>query len=85
MHGNQNRDSGRQFYDGKYKTHFDNLFSSVGDWFRAMGNDLTNQCFGEDWARLTRGLLFDSGGSLKFKADLWSDIQIKIKVCISNY
>lgn len=31
------RDSGRQFYDHKYKSHFDNLFSSVGDFFRAMG------------------------------------------------
>ena len=73
--GNQIRDSGRQFYDGKYKKHFDNLFSSVGDWFKAMGEDPTNKRFGEDWARLTKDLLFDSEGSLKFKPELWSDIR----------
>jgi len=33
------RDSGRKFYDDKYKAHFDNLFKSVGDWFKAMGDD----------------------------------------------
>src|SRR5882672_8462590 len=73
--GNHIRDSGRQFYDGKYKNHFDNLFSSVGDWFKAMGEDPTNKRFGEDWARLTKDLLFDSEGSLKFKPDLWNDIR----------
>ncbi|KZP14441.1 hypothetical protein FIBSPDRAFT_912787 [Athelia psychrophila] len=69
------RDSGRQFYDGKYKTHFDNLFSSVGTFFKAMGNDPLNVRFGEDWARLTRDLLFDSEGGLKFKPELWGDIR----------
>jgi hypothetical protein len=40
-----------------------------------MGEDPLNKRFGEDWARLTRDLLFDSEGSLKFKTDLWSDIR----------
>ena len=31
--------------------------------------------FGEDWARLTKDLLFDSEGSLKFKPQLWLDIR----------
>ena len=41
--------------------------------------------------RLTRGLLFDNEGSLKFKASLQNDIQTVIipmsvdKVCISDY
>jgi Family of unknown function (DUF5923) len=89
--GNHIRDSGRQFYDGKYKNHFDNLFSSVGDWFNAMGEDPTNKRFGEDWARLTKDLLFDSEGSLKFKPELWSDIRKVIvptlvdKVCIALF
>jgi len=73
--GNAIRESGHQFYDGKYKTHFDNLFSSVGDWFMAMGDDPLNKRFGEDWARLTKDLLFDSEGSLKFKTHLWNDIR----------
>lgn len=34
-----------------------------------------NVRFGEDWARLTRDLLFDSEGSLKFKKDLWNDVR----------
>jgi hypothetical protein len=73
--GNALRESGRKFYDDKYKSHFDDLFSTVGNWFKAMGEDPLNKRFGEDWARLTRDLLFDSEGSLKFKADLWSDIR----------
>jgi len=72
---NQLRDSGRRFYDDKYKNHFDNLFDSAGSWFRAMGDDPLNQRFGEDWARLTKDLLFDSDGNLKFKSELWGDIR----------
>jgi hypothetical protein len=40
-----------------------------------MGEDPLNKRFGEDWARLTRDLLFDSEGSLKFKRHLWADIR----------
>jgi hypothetical protein len=50
------------------------LFSSVEDWFKAMGEHPTNKRFGEDWARLTKDLLFDSEGSFKFKPELWNDI-----------
>lgn len=35
----------------------------------AMGEDPLNKRFGEDWARLTKDLLFDSKGSLKFKPE----------------
>ncbi|KAH7919183.1 hypothetical protein BV22DRAFT_1108163 [Leucogyrophana mollusca] len=73
--GNEIRESGRTFWDDKYKSHFDNLFKATGDWFSAMGEDPLNKRFGEDWARLTRDLLFDSEGSLKFKPDLWGDIR----------
>ena len=37
--GNRLRDTGRQFYGDKYRDHFDNLFNSVGEWFKAMGED----------------------------------------------
>ncbi|KAG1727557.1 uncharacterized protein EDB91DRAFT_1315896 [Suillus paluster] len=73
--GNQILEAGRKFWDHKYKEHFDNLFDAIGNWFSAMGEDPLNKRFGEDWARLTHDLLFDSEGSLKFKADLWSDIR----------
>ncbi|KAG2024158.1 hypothetical protein CC2G_001738 [Coprinopsis cinerea AmutBmut pab1-1] len=69
------RESGRRFYDGKYKGHFDNLFNTIGEWFKAMGDDPLNQRFGDDWARLTKDLLFDAEGNLKFKPHLWNDIR----------
>ncbi|KAI0781790.1 hypothetical protein C8Q75DRAFT_790036 [Abortiporus biennis] len=72
---NRLRESGRQFYDVKYRSHFDNLFNVSGEWFRALGEDPLNKRFGEDWARLTKDLLFDAEGSLKFKPELWMDIR----------
>ncbi|KZT25454.1 hypothetical protein NEOLEDRAFT_1133378 [Neolentinus lepideus HHB14362 ss-1] len=72
---NELKDSGRYFYDDKYKGHFDNLFDTIGSWFRAMGDDPLNKRFGNDWARLTRDLLFDSEGSLKYKPELWNDVR----------
>ncbi|KAF8481546.1 hypothetical protein DFH94DRAFT_731269 [Russula ochroleuca] len=73
--GGRIRESGRHFYSEKYKAHFDRLFDSIGTWFSAMGEDSLNKRFGDDWARLTRDLLFDSEGSLKFKPELWMDIR----------
>ena len=40
-----------------------------------MGDDPLNARFGQDWARLTKDLLFDSEGSLKFKPELWNDVR----------
>lgn len=57
----------------EYQGHFDNMFSFVGDFFKAMGEDPANKRFGEVWARLTKNLLFDSKGNLMFKPKLWSD------------
>jgi hypothetical protein len=73
--GNALRESGRKFYDEKYREHFDRLFSTVGEWFKAMGDDPLNKRLGDDFARLTRDLLFDNEGNLKFKPDLWLDIR----------
>ena len=69
------RDAGRRFYDEKYRDHFDRVFSEIGSWFGEMGKDSLNVRFGEDWARLTRDLLFDAEGSLAFKPQLWNDIR----------
>lgn len=73
--GRKLRDTGREFYDGKYKDHFDAVFDAIGSFFTAMGDDPLNARFGQDWARLTKDLLFDSEGSLKFKPHLWNDIR----------
>jgi len=40
-----------------------------------MGENPTNKRFGEDCARLSKDLLFDSEGSSKFKPELWNDIR----------
>ena len=33
------RETGRHFFDDKYRDHFDYLFNTVSDWFKAMGED----------------------------------------------
>lgn len=67
--------SGSVGAQGRYKDEFDNVFRGVGGWFKAMGDDKLNQRFGNDWARLTKDLLFDNEGGLKFKPELWNDIR----------
>jgi hypothetical protein len=49
-----------------------------------MGDDPLNRRFGDDWGRLTKDLLFDGDGSLKFKAHLWSDIRKVILPTLVN-
>jgi hypothetical protein len=46
--GNTLHESGHKFYDDKYKSHFDNVFSSVRNWLKAMGEDPLNKQFGEN-------------------------------------
>ncbi|KAF9444701.1 hypothetical protein P691DRAFT_763168 [Macrolepiota fuliginosa MF-IS2] len=82
--GDQLRERGRHFYDDKYRDQFDSLFNSVSAWFNAMGEDPLNKRFGEDWARLTKDLLFDSEGRIKFKQELWDDIRKVILPQIIN-
>lgn len=36
---NRLRETGRQFYDEKYQVRFNNLFDSIGTWFKAFGDD----------------------------------------------
>jgi len=73
--GAQIRDTGRQFYDGRYKDHFDGVFNAIGEFFSAISNDDLNARFAQDWARLTKNLLCDDEGDLKFKPELWRDIR----------
>lgn len=60
---NDIHNSGCQFYNDKYKNYLNNVFSAVGDWFKAMSKDSTNVHFREDWVRLMKDLLFDSEGA----------------------
>ncbi|RPD78550.1 hypothetical protein L226DRAFT_543850 [Lentinus tigrinus ALCF2SS1-7] len=75
---NELRESGRQFYDDKYKGHFDNLMNSVTEWFGAWAEDPLNKQVGNNFAQLTKDLLLDRDGNLKFKPELWADIRQKI-------
>ncbi|KAI0744977.1 hypothetical protein C8Q76DRAFT_764414 [Earliella scabrosa] len=72
------RETGREFYDGKYKGHFDNLFNSVAEWFRAWSEDPLNKRVGNNFAQFTKDLLFDGDGNLKFKPELWRDVRQEI-------
>ncbi|KAJ6630404.1 hypothetical protein B0H10DRAFT_2160322 [Mycena sp. CBHHK59/15] len=72
------RDSGRAFYEEKYRAHFDALVEAGAGFFKSMGEDPLNKRFGEDWARLTRDLLFDADGNLQFKRTLWEDVRVVI-------
>ncbi|KAI0819333.1 hypothetical protein BC628DRAFT_1498440 [Trametes gibbosa] len=75
---NELRDSGRHFYDDKYKGHFDNLISSVQSWFGAIAEDPLNKQIGNNFAQLAKDLFFDGDGNLKFKPELWADIRQQI-------
>lgn len=76
--GRQLRETGREFYDGKYKGHFDKLFNSVAEWFRAWAEDPLNKRIGNNFAQLTKDLLFDGDGHLTFKPELWRDVRQEI-------
>ncbi|KAH8916527.1 hypothetical protein BT69DRAFT_767547 [Atractiella rhizophila] len=71
-------DEGRQFWDGKYKGHRENLFDELGKFFTAYADDPLNVQLGNDWKKLTKDLLFDSEGSLKYKPHLWNDVRTVI-------
>jgi hypothetical protein len=70
MRGKIIRNPSCLFYDWMYKTHLDSLLFSVRDWFKATGEDQTNERFRRDWARLTKEVSFHSEESLNFKAEL---------------
>lgn len=83
--GEKIRDDGRQYFEHKYKGHFENLGNQTQTFFTAMGDDPLNQRFGEDWKRLTKDLLFDSEGNLSYKPRLLNDIRrVILPSVISN-
>ncbi|KLT41292.1 hypothetical protein CC85DRAFT_286608 [Cutaneotrichosporon oleaginosum] len=74
-HGRALVNNGRQFFEGRYKPHWDNLWNELTAWLKAFNADPLNRAFGEDWKRLTKNLLFNDEGSLAFKPKLWRDIR----------
>lgn len=74
-HGRALRENGRQFFEGRYKPHWDNLWNQLTSWLKAFNADPLNRRFGEDWKRLTKDILFNEDGKLTFKPKLWNDIR----------
>jgi hypothetical protein len=67
--------NGRQYWDGKYRSHFEGVFDRIGTFFGAMGDDVLNKRLGDDLGRLSRDILFDAEGKLTYKPELWQVIR----------
>lgn len=74
--GSELVESGRQFFEEKYKGHFEHFFDEVQVWFTAFADDPLNQRLGDDVRRLTKDLLFNEEGNLTFKPHLWNDLRL---------
>ncbi|KAJ6447574.1 hypothetical protein C8R47DRAFT_1231379 [Mycena vitilis] len=61
------RVAGRSFYDEKYKGHFDAVLDAA--------SGPAQKALAQDFARLTRDLLFDGDGNFQFKKKLWEDVR----------
>ncbi|KAL7423409.1 hypothetical protein Q5752_000989 [Cryptotrichosporon argae] len=71
----QLKESGKYFFQDKYRDHWNRLWDEVKAWFIALADDPLNHRFGEDWKRLVKDLLFDHEGNMTFKPKLWADIR----------
>ena len=68
--GRQLMDQGKRFWDpqnGKYAAHKDALFDTTGTFFQSYADDELNVQLGEDVKKLTKDLLMDGDGNLKYK------------------
>lgn len=68
--GQQLQDQGQRFFDpskGKYAGHKDALFNSISTFFSGWNSDRLNQQLGKDVKKLTKDLLMDAEGNLKYK------------------
>ncbi|KEI39762.1 uncharacterized protein L969DRAFT_17670 [Mixia osmundae IAM 14324] len=69
------RDTGREFWEGKYAGHKDNFFNQVQRFFTAYADDDLNNELGDHVKKLTRDLFLNGEGDLTFKTQLWNDIR----------
>jgi hypothetical protein len=76
VHRLENR--AEQFFDpkkGKYASHKDAIFNSIGKFAQAFAQDTTNVQLGDDIKKLFKDLLVDSDGKITSKQPLWNDIR----------
>ncbi|OWT39064.1 hypothetical protein C362_03228 [Cryptococcus neoformans Bt1] len=71
----QLRESGRRFFQDKYKAHQELLFDELQVWLTAFGEDPLNVRLGDDIKRFCKDLLFNHEGNLTFKPKLWNDVR----------
>ncbi|WWD18999.1 hypothetical protein CI109_103456 [Kwoniella shandongensis] len=71
----QLKDSGKSFFQDKYKGHQEHLFDELQSWFVSFNDDPLNRRLGEDIKRLAKDLLFNENGDFQFKPKLWGDIR----------
>ncbi|KAK8854853.1 hypothetical protein IAR55_003592 [Kwoniella newhampshirensis] len=72
---NQLKESGKGFFQDKYKGHQEHLWEEIQGWFVGFNDDPLNRRLGEDIKRLAKDLLFNEQGDFTFKPKLWGDIR----------
>ncbi|KAK4699364.1 hypothetical protein P7C70_g6896, partial [Phenoliferia sp. Uapishka_3] len=86
--GRRLMDQGKRFWDpetGKYAGHKDALFDTTGAFFKAYADDDLNVQLGEDVKKLTKDLLMDGDGNLKYKSHLWGDVREVILPALAKH
>lgn len=73
--GRKLRESGRRFWDQKYRGHREDLFESIEDFFHAYNEDPLNKQLGVEIKNLVKSLVLDKNGSLTYKSHLISDLR----------
>lgn len=73
--GRRLRESGKQFWDEKYRGHREDLFESIEDFAHAYNEDPLNKKLGVDIKNLIKSLLYNKEGGLTYKSHLVSDIR----------
>lgn len=73
--GKRLTDSGRKFWDHKYKGHREDLFNSIEEFFLAYNEDPLNKKLGVDIKQLIKDLALDGDGNLKYKPHLINDLR----------
>lgn len=73
--GKQLRESGRKFWDHKYRAHREELFHSIEEFFLAYNEDPLNKQLGVDVKQLVKDLALDGDGNLKYKPHLINDLR----------
>lgn len=73
--GQKLQDSGKRFWDEKYRGHREDLFDAVEEFFHAYNEDPLNKKLGVHVKQLVKDLALDGDGNLKYKPHLVNDLR----------